>query len=583
MRMGSQGDPALTPIHDSKRRLPYDGVYLCVACLYLISCVSVACWMLVSGPKLVPRQDTRITNIIISVASKIALGVALWIVALRLHIQWVCILVSQQHVQLKGLLAACGGEGSLSRVRHIRTVPTVGVGCTIIIGAAATLLMTLTSAGFKYVVMPGAGVQKFSGPDFEAICNYSLVNASTGYFCTGAANAVTVETEWNYLEIVNGGAGGNVLLSRGLTGTMSANVTLTSAPADLRLPTNIAPPWATIDVSCKAVELQLELVGNGSTSSNIVYVDGRQLDQLNVAEMPSWNSQVQLYQQVNDTGPASSLCPWYMVLLARDLHDGTSHIGGLSGSAVSYLGDSFLDLHGLGTVLQGVLGAAAYCNFRGSTGGNWPSSSWPWQATTNVVVGTAPNNGTIDLSTLFLNYGPSWQYNPVADNAIPGGSVAYIGNWTVEANNFADYIAMYMRNQWALMMYTNNYLGGFVTNTAYDVRTAPRLYIQATAVVIPPMVALVVCICCAGVCMWTMLSLGVWYECVDVAPWWLLNATGAALPGLERHNVSKPDFERWCKQVQCMYSIEAPDTNVGQLTLESTTTEEGHIGAEMQW
>ena len=42
-----------------------------------------------------------------------------------------------------------------------------------------------------------------------------------------------------------------------------------------------------------------------------------------------------MYQQVNDTGPYSSLGPWYMVLLARDLDDGTANIEGLSGSAVS--------------------------------------------------------------------------------------------------------------------------------------------------------------------------------------------------------------------------------------------------------
>src|ERR1700678_2894805 len=119
--------------------------------------------------------------------------------------------------------------------------------------------------------------------------------------------------------------------------------------------------------------------------------------------MPSWSSQVGLYQQVNDSGPASSLCPWYMVLLARDLNDGTANIGGLSGGAVSYLGNSFVDLHGYGPKLQGILGAAAYCNFSGSTGGDWPSDLWPARATTNVVVGTAPTNSTVDISTVFLN------------------------------------------------------------------------------------------------------------------------------------------------------------------------------------
>ena len=273
-KVGYQGEQALAPTRDSRYHIPNDGMYLCAACLYLIGCVVVACWMLASGPKLVPHQDTRITNVVLSVASKVALGLALWIVTLGLHAQWAGILVSGRRVRLRGLLEACGGGGSLSRVRYIHTAPTVGVGCTAVIGAAVTLLMTLTSAGFKYVILPGTAVQEFSGPNFQAICNYSLVDASTGYFCTGLANTVTVDTEWSYLDIVNSGAGGNVLLTGGHTGTMSANVTLTSAPAVLRMTTDAAPPWAAVDVSCRAAELLLEFVGNGSTSSNIVYVDG---------------------------------------------------------------------------------------------------------------------------------------------------------------------------------------------------------------------------------------------------------------------------------------------------------------------
>jgi hypothetical protein len=69
-----------------------------------------------------------------------------------------------------------------------------------------------------------------------------------------------------------------------------------------------------------------------------------------------------------------------------------------------------------------------------------------------------------------------------------------------------------------------------------------------------------------------MLGLGIWYENVDVAPWWLLKATGATWARLEGHNMKKPEFDMWCNQMQCMYSIEASDTGAGCLTLESTTT-----------
>ena len=94
-------------LNDSGYQLPIDSVYLCAACFYLIGCITAACWMLISGPKVVPRQDTRITNVIISIASKFALGLALWIVALRLRAQWSDVLVLGRRVQLRGLLAAC--------------------------------------------------------------------------------------------------------------------------------------------------------------------------------------------------------------------------------------------------------------------------------------------------------------------------------------------------------------------------------------------------------------------------------------------------------------------------------------------
>jgi len=541
--------------------MPQDGKYLGLACLYLISCIVVVCWMMIGRPRLVPRQDTRITNIIISIVSKGALALALWIVTLRLRVQWTYILlVSGQHVQLRSLLAACSNEGSLSRVRHIRTSPTRGIGLTAAIGAAVTILMTLTSAGFKYIVLPGTAIQEYPGPDFVSICNYSLVTSKTGYFCAGTANAATANTEWDYLDIVSSGAGGNVLRSNGTSGTMSANVTLTSAPANLRLSANPTPPWTAIDVSCRNITLSLSVVGNGSSSTNVLFVDNRQLDTLTVAEMPSWSSQVQLYQRVNDTGPASSLSPYYMVLLARDLDDGTSNIQGLSRSAVTHIGNSFLDLHGYnGTVLQGVLGAAAYCTFSGSTGGNWPSATWPARTTTNVVVGKGPYNGIIDISTVFLNYGPSWQYNPVSANSLPGGSVSYIANLTTEADNFGDFIAMYIRNQWALMMYTNNFIQRFITNTPYRVWTQPQLHIQATTILVAPASVLGVCVLCAFVCMFTMSRLGALYGLMDLAPWWLMKATGVAC-GMELgHEMNKSEFETWSNNVECVYSDEVSD------------------------
>jgi hypothetical protein len=67
-----------------------------------------------------------------------------------------------------------------------------------------------------------------------------------------------------------------------------------------------------------------------------------------------------------------------------------------------------------------------------------------------------------------------------------------------------------------------------------------------------------------------MLGLGNWYERADMAPWWLLKATGAAWAGLEGRDARGPDFEMGCKQMQCLCSAEAPEGG-RCLTIESTT------------
>jgi hypothetical protein len=170
------------------------------------------------------------------------------------------------------------------------------------------------------------------------------------------------------------------------------------------------------------------------------------------------------------------------------------------------------------------------------------------------MVGTPPMNDTVDLSTIILNYGPSWQYNPVSENSIEGGSVAYIANWTVPATNFPDYIAMYIRNQWALMMYTNNFLTGFITNTTYTVETSPQLYIQATYIVFLPITALVLGVYCAYISAYAIFAISFEYNRVDVAPWWLMEVTAATLPGLQTRYTTKQEVDIW--RIKCMYPFE---------------------------
>ena len=58
---------------------------------------------------------------------------------------------------------------------------------------------------------------------------------------------------------------------------------------------------------------------------------------------------------------------------------------------------------------KGINGAAALCQFRGSTGGRWPDDERPWPPldATNLVIGTV-SNGRRTMETVLLNFGPSW-------------------------------------------------------------------------------------------------------------------------------------------------------------------------------
>ena len=90
------------------------------------------------------------------------------------------------------------------------------------------------------------------------------------------------------------------------------------------------------------------------------------------------------------------------------MNDGTFNLNGVATDAVTYLGNGYIDLYGYGPILQGILGAAAYCEFIGDVGGEWPDPSTLWlplNYTTNVVFGPVLNNRP-PLSTVLLNYGP---------------------------------------------------------------------------------------------------------------------------------------------------------------------------------
>ena len=148
-----------------------------------------------------------------------------------------------------------------------------------------------------------------------------------------------------------------------------------------------------------------------------------------------------------------------------------------------------MNLHGYGPTLQGVLGATAWCEFNASAGGEWPSLSWPsLNRTSNVFFGKVDEEGR--PTTVMLNYGPAWQYNPTAENAIPGGSVSFIANNTGQGVSFPQLCAAYIRNQWTLMAYSIPRQCGLQRPLAFTGPSPIRLYISLTTASILPGLAL---------------------------------------------------------------------------------------------
>jgi hypothetical protein len=66
-----------------------------------------------------------------------------------------------------------------------------------------------------------------------------------------------------------------------------------------------------------------------------------------------------------------------------------------------------------------------------------------------------------------------------------------------------------------------------------------------------------------------MSALGAWYDLMDLAPWWLMKATGVAW-GMEfRQEANKSEFETWSSNVECVYSDEVSDAGARRLTFIS--------------
>jgi hypothetical protein len=529
-------------------------------------CLCVMAWLAFHGPILVPGQDTRITAIIISFGSRL---VGFFVGAALVRSAWAAFLpqvVAGESIPTLALVGVCRKFMSLGQLENYSSLP-LSFRIHIAVAAFTSLAIMGTSASFRYVVLglPTQGVAMV--PDVASLCNATLVN-STGYFCSGKLNANTTDESWSYLDQVYSG-GQATVHQHGKLGDqeLGANVTLAALPPGWTLDKGNNLPWMEMSVTCRNLSISADFTGVNESATSIIYVNNTELDVLDISNMPDWGSVVHLYQQVNESGPASSLCPWIVVMLSRDLNDDTANFGGLAPDAVVYLGASYLDLHGYGPTRQGVLGAAAWCEFQGSTGGQWPDELWPpLNHTSNVVIGEVIDDRPT-MGTAMLNYGPSWQYNPLSGNSLPGGSVSYIANNTGRGVDFPALFTSYIRNQWTLMAYSIAPQSGPRVSLYFTGLGTDKLYISLTFVSILPFLALAVGLLVTARAWICTIRRRRWVNRVEFESWWLAKALRPDMYESGYCNATEKDFSNACKCSSAAYRDIYPDRDVGHLIL----------------
>jgi hypothetical protein len=419
-------------------------------------------------------------------------------------------------------------------------------------------------------------------PDVGFYCNKSQVN-NTNYGCSGELNANTTGYSWSYLDQVNGGGQG--LASR--TGNLGdqeleANVTLAVLPQSWSLNSGSDLPWMAIGVSCQPLSISAGFYGSNISAVASIYVNNSQspIDTLDIANMPEWEPIVRLYKQYNDTShAASNLAPWVVLFLGVG-GPSNSTSGPLAPDTLTYLGVSYVDLWGYGPIPLQISGAAAFCQFRGSTGGRWPDDERPWPLlnTSNLVLGTMVD-GSPTMGTVLLNFGPSWQYNPVSGGAIPSGSVMFIANNTGPGVSFPVLISAYIRNQWALMAYSMAPLSGHQIAQSFMGSGPDRLFISLTLVIVLPASALalgLLLILNAWIC---SIHNRRWVNRIEFDSWWLVKALRPDLYSAGYSNATEKDFNDGCENFFAGYRDIRPDNELGHLVLCSAKQNEALVGA----
>lgn len=329
-------------------------------------------------------------------------------------------------------------------------------------------------------------------------------------------------------------------------------------------------PWMAISVSCTPLSISASIIGSGASTNVSIFVNDKLIDILDVANMPEWGAIVHLYQQGNDSGQYSSLSPWIAVGLSRNLDDGGANFGGLASDAMTFLGNSYLDLHGYGPVLQGVLGAATLCKFTAATGGTWQDLTWQsLNDTSNIFFGPVTQDDRPTTATTMLNFGPSWQYNPVSENSLPGGSVTYIANNTGPGVTFPQLFVSYIRNQWTLVAYSIPRVSGYQVPFSF-LGTAPdKLYISLTVISVLPASALFIGLLITLRAWVYAIRHRRWVNRVEFDSWWLVKALRPDMYAHGYSNATLNDFNAACEGFSTAYMDIRSNNAFGQLALRS--------------
>src|ERR1700722_3154451 len=219
-------------------------IFFCFSLLFLGTCLTGFAWLALHGPALVPRQDTRITSILISTGSRMSvliIGVAF------VRSAWASILpdmVAGKPLNTRSLIGICRNFMSLGQLASFGSLPAA-FKWHITLAAFVSLVMRATSSSFRYESLPVSGEALAILPDFARACPPPQnPNSGGGYFCPGALNANTTTQAWNYIEQVYSG-GQRTVYRYGELGDeeLGANVTLAILPNGWTLNDGNDLPW----------------------------------------------------------------------------------------------------------------------------------------------------------------------------------------------------------------------------------------------------------------------------------------------------------------------------------------------------